>query len=99
MSSATTAEKPGRLLDTAEVGRRLGGACPSDVLHLIRTGKLAAKSLVIRGEGKRPRKYVLESELERYIQNLPDANGAAVPAPEPPKRERGRREKVKTEYY
>lgn len=81
-----------RLLDTREVGRRLGGAHPNDVLALIRSGRLAAKCLTIRGEGKRPRKYVPESELDRFIRELPDANEPVTPEAQPkPKSGRGRK--------
>lgn len=87
-----------KLLDTTEVGRRLGGAHRNDVLELIRQGKLQAVALSIRGKGNRPRKYVRESVLAQFIDNLPSANIEAARAVKARPR-RGRLEEVKTEYY
>jgi hypothetical protein len=61
-----------RLLSTVEVGKLLH-LHQNDVRLLIADRKLAAKKQVVRGECKRPRMFVLLSEVRRYINDLPDA--------------------------
>lgn len=59
-----------RLYSTTKAGELLGGISQDDVRRLIRAGKLGAVPMVVRGLNKKPRKYVPESELQRFIQDL-----------------------------
>ena len=77
-----------QLHDTREAGRLLGGMHPRDVLRLIHAGRLKAKAQTVRGEGKRPRLYVRASEIARYIDGLPDADGQKQQPEQPAKRQR-----------
>lgn len=67
-------EQPERLLSTRKVSAILD-INENDVRVLIRHGKLAAKHQVCRGKKGRPRLYVLLSEVERYIRDLPGPMG------------------------
>ena len=60
-----------KLYPTSVAGEILG-LRPDDVLVLVRRGKLKAKRQVVRGSGKMPRLYVLQSSLQRYIEGLDD---------------------------
>lgn len=71
---AQTQAQVERLLPTRKVSDILG-INENDVRHLIRVGKLAAKHQVCRGKRGRPRLFVLQSELDRYIAALADARG------------------------
>lgn len=95
-----------RLYDVKRAGEILGGLHPNDVYHLIHTGRLAAKRHVVRGKNIRPRLYVLQSELERYMRELPDAVEPPVVVAERPTRSRrsgrlpaGLRHEEVTRYY
>lgn len=46
----------------------LGGLHPESVRRLIRDGKLKARPIVVRGQNKRPRMYVLASEVQRFMR-------------------------------
>jgi hypothetical protein len=61
---------PDRLYSTAKVGELLGGIHPEQVRRLIRDGKLNAVSMPIRGRNIKPRKYVPQSEIQRFIADL-----------------------------
>ena len=58
-----------KLLNFHEVGELIN-LNESDVRRLVRDGKLQAISQIVRGTGTRPRKFVLDSEVERYIKSL-----------------------------
>jgi len=75
-----------RLIPTSSVATTLGIGT-HDVLLLIRRGSLEARRQVIRGKGKLPRLYVLESSLKTYLESLPDAREPFA-AKESPKRQR-----------
>lgn len=62
-----------RLLDMTAAGAALGGLHPSDVRRLGRDGKLDLVKQVVRGRSVKPRLYVRQSELDRYIRELPPA--------------------------
>lgn len=70
------------LLTYSQAGERICGIGAEAVADLVRKGKLRAKTLIVRGQNKRPRKGVLASEVDRYLRELPepDADGKA---PEP----------------
>jgi hypothetical protein len=72
-----------KLLTTSAVGEILGGKNRKDVIHLIRTGRLKAKEACVRGKGKLPHYLVLESEVKKYIQSLPDVVPDVPPPPRP----------------
>lgn len=59
-----------RLYSTFDAGQLLGGLTPEAVCQLGRDGKLELVAQVVRGEGKSPRRFVRESELKRYIEEL-----------------------------
>lgn len=59
-----------RLYSTSQAGQLLGGINPDDVRRLIRDGKLNAVPMIVRGKGKRPRKYIPASDLQKFIQDL-----------------------------
>lgn len=62
------------LLTPAQAGKRLGGLKASAVIRLIREGRLGAKVMPIRPDtGTKPRRYIPETELERFMRELPDA--------------------------
>lgn len=48
------------------------GVHSKNVGELVRAGLLVAKLLTVRGKGKRRRYRILESEVERYIRDLPE---------------------------
>ena len=88
-----------RLLSPADVGERLR-LNAADVRQLIRDGRLAGVRREVRGgqprkDGKpvtrRPRVFVLESELRRFMAALPPASDA------PKRRERSERQRMNAE--
>ena len=87
-----------RLYSTAKAGELLGGLHPNDVLLLIRDGKLDAVERPVRGTGKRPRKFVRESALQRFIEGLPAYGGVKAEAKAKVRRVRKGAEAV-TAYY
>jgi hypothetical protein len=68
-----------RVFNTTKTGELLGGMHRNDVCMLIRSGKLAAKRISVRGRGGRPRYVVTESAIRDYIRSLPDATQAPAP--------------------
>lgn len=60
-----------KLLNLTEVGELIGRIHRPQVLALIRSGRLRAKRLNILGD-KRWRFYVTQSEVERFIRDLPE---------------------------
>lgn len=91
-----------RLLTTREAGEMLGGMCPKDVLRLIDQGKLKAKLRPLNGVSPRSHRFVKQSEVLRYMDNLPDAPANALELK--PRRERlntGLRKELATvtQYY
>lgn len=79
MATTTATDK---LLSTQQVADRLGGMHRENVCVLIRTGKLGAKKVIVRGRSTKrptPRYMVPESELRRYIRELPDAVQTEAP--------------------
>ena len=76
------------LYDTTEAGKKLGNLHKNDVRELIKAGKLHAKVMVVRGTGKRPRQYVSDAEIDRFIGSLPDKQtDADKPEPKPRRRQ------------
>jgi hypothetical protein len=71
-----------RLLNTGQVGDRLGGIRPNDVRALMNSGKLHYVIMPIRPSQKRsrgrPRRYVRESELNRFIADLKEPSAYQV---------------------
>jgi hypothetical protein len=62
-----------RLLDIPDVAQLLK-LNPGDVGRLIHSGRLPAKKLIaMRGTGTRPRLRILQSALDEFIHNMPDA--------------------------
>jgi hypothetical protein len=88
-----------RLYSTSKAGELLGGLHPNDVLLLIRDGKLEAVERPVRGAGKRPRKFVKESALQRFIDGLHPPGGAKAEPGQKGKRRAVREAAGVTEYY
>lgn len=89
---------PGKLYDAREATAVLPFSY-NNVLHLIRSGQLPAKKLIIRKTSKNPtpRYYVKGEEIIRFIDLMPSAVGGE----ENPVKHRTRKQKdvAETEYY
>ena len=83
-----------RLYDMTEAGKILGNLHPSDVRYLGKRGKLELVTQVIRGKGLKPRLYVRQSEVDRYIRELPTAG---IVETQPPVRRRGQSAELRRE--
>ena len=69
---------PDRLFSAEDAGFYLGNISARAVRQLVKDGVLRAKHQPVRGKrlgekGARPRFYIAQSEIERYIQSLPEA--------------------------
>src|SRR5688500_3012637 len=68
---------PDRLFSAEDAGLYLGNISARAVRQLVKDGLLRAKHQPLRGKrpgekGARPRFYIAESEINRYIQSLPE---------------------------
>ena len=61
-----------RLYSASKAGELIGGLSADAVNRLARDGKIKVVTQCVRGKGKTLRRYVRESELNRYIETLED---------------------------
>lgn len=89
MPAGATEETMERLYDTRQAAELLS-VNEREVRRLISNGHLQAKVQPLRGTGARPQKFILASEIQRYLNDLQDAPCAST-VPDPRKRARASR--------